>query len=148
MKRPMMIGGMLGLVTALLALWIVWARSTPQDETLGGAGAPALGEQAAKPPPAPKPPTAGEGAANDAVAEGEPPKGAKGECNLGQHEIAFRFDEVVRTCDNHVIYKTAAKEIAAKHGQSLTFMAKSTPGTAHSSEKRHGWYSRFFKKTI
>ena len=76
MKRPMMIGGMLGLVTALLALWIVWARSTPQDETLGGAGAPALGEQAAKPPAAPKPPTAGEGAANDAVAEGEPPKGA------------------------------------------------------------------------
>ena len=51
-------------------------------------------------------------------------EGAKGECNLGQHEIAFLYDEVVRTCDNHVIYKTAAKEIAAKHGQSLTFMAK------------------------
>ena len=49
---------------------------------------------------------------------------AKGECNLGQHEIAFLYDEVVRTCDNHVVYKTAAKEIAAKHGQSLTFMAK------------------------
>ncbi|NHA68193.1 glutamine synthetase family protein [Phycicoccus flavus] len=49
---------------------------------------------------------------------------AKGECNLGQHEIGFLFDEVLRTCDNHVVYKTGAKEIAARHGQSLTFMAK------------------------
>src|SRR4051812_47613071 len=49
---------------------------------------------------------------------------AKGECNLGQHEIAFRYDEVVRTADGHALYKTAAKEIAAAHGRSLTFMSK------------------------
>jgi glutamine synthetase len=49
---------------------------------------------------------------------------AKGECNLGQHEIAFRYDEVVRTADGHVLYKTAAKEIASAHGRSLTFMSK------------------------
>jgi glutamine synthetase len=49
---------------------------------------------------------------------------AKGECNPGQHEIAFRYDEALRTCDNHSIYKTGAKEIAAHHGKSLTFMAK------------------------
>jgi glutamine synthetase len=49
---------------------------------------------------------------------------AKGECNLGQHEIAFRYAEVVRTCDNHSIYKTGAKEIAAQDGMSITFMAK------------------------
>jgi glutamine synthetase len=49
---------------------------------------------------------------------------AKGECNLGQHEIAFRYDEVVTTCDNHSIYKTGAKEIAAQDGMSITFMAK------------------------
>ncbi len=49
---------------------------------------------------------------------------AKGECNLGQHEIAFRYDEALATCDNHSIYKTGAKEIAAQHGKSLTFMAK------------------------
>ena len=49
---------------------------------------------------------------------------SKGECNLGQHEIAFRYDEVVRTADNHVVYKTAAKELAARHGKALTFMAK------------------------
>ncbi|MFD9939492.1 glutamine synthetase family protein [Nonomuraea sp. NPDC059023] len=49
---------------------------------------------------------------------------AKGECNLGQHEIAFRFDEALKTCDNHSIYKTGSKEIAAQEGRSITFMAK------------------------
>ena len=49
---------------------------------------------------------------------------AKGECNLGQHEIAFLYDEAMRTCDNHVVYKTGAKEIAAQLGMALTFMAK------------------------
>ena len=49
---------------------------------------------------------------------------AKGECNLGQHEIAFRYAEVLTTCDNHSIYKTGAKEIAAQDGMSITFMAK------------------------
>jgi glutamine synthetase len=49
---------------------------------------------------------------------------AKGECNLGQHEIAFRYAEAVATCDNHSIYKTGAKEIAAQDGASITFMAK------------------------
>jgi glutamine synthetase len=49
---------------------------------------------------------------------------AKGECNLGQHEIGFLFDQAQVTCDNHVIYKTGAKEIAAQQGKALTFMAK------------------------
>ncbi|WP_067829329.1 glutamine synthetase family protein [Actinomadura kijaniata] len=49
---------------------------------------------------------------------------AKGECNLGQHEIAFRFAEALATCDNHTLYKTGAKQIAAQEGMSITFMAK------------------------
>jgi glutamine synthetase len=49
---------------------------------------------------------------------------AKGECNLGQHEIGFRYDKALTTCDNHVLYKTGAKEIAAGHGKSISFMAK------------------------
>jgi glutamine synthetase len=49
---------------------------------------------------------------------------AKGECNFGQHEIAFRYDEALRTADNHSIYKNGAKEIAAQEGCSLTFMSK------------------------
>jgi glutamine synthetase len=49
---------------------------------------------------------------------------AKGECNLGQHEIAFRYADALTTCDNHSIYKTGAKEIADQAGMALTFMAK------------------------
>jgi len=49
---------------------------------------------------------------------------AKGECNLGQHEIAFRYEEALTSCDHHVIYKTGAKEIADQQNCSLTFMAK------------------------
>src|SRR3954454_22614634 len=48
----------------------------------------------------------------------------KGECNSGQHEIAFRYARALETADNHVLYKNGAKEIAAKQGRSLTFMAK------------------------
>jgi glutamine synthetase len=49
---------------------------------------------------------------------------AKGECNFGQHEIAFKYTDALTTCDQHVIYKTGAKQIAAEHGKALTFMAK------------------------
>ncbi|OKI89451.1 glutamine synthetase family protein [Micromonospora sp. CB01531] len=52
------------------------------------------------------------------------PESAKGECNLGQHEIAFRYDEALACADHHVIYKNGAKEIAAQEGMSITFMAK------------------------
>jgi glutamine synthetase len=51
-------------------------------------------------------------------------EGVKGECNLGQQEIAFRYDHARITCDNHTIYKNGAKEIADQHDKSLTFMAK------------------------
>ncbi|KUI28269.1 glutamine synthetase [Mycobacterium sp. IS-1496] len=51
-------------------------------------------------------------------------EGVKGECNLGQQEIGFRYDHARVTCDNHTIYKNGAKEIADQHGKSLTFMAK------------------------
>lgn len=51
-------------------------------------------------------------------------EGVKGECNFGQQEIGFRYDEALVTADNHTIYKNGAKEIADRHGKSLTFMAK------------------------
>jgi len=51
-------------------------------------------------------------------------EGVKGECNYGQQEIAFRYAEALETADNHTIYKNGAKEIADRHGKSLTFMAK------------------------
>ena len=49
---------------------------------------------------------------------------AKGECNLGQQEIAFLYDEVLRTADQHSVYKNGSKEIAALQGKSITYMAK------------------------
>jgi glutamine synthetase len=48
---------------------------------------------------------------------------ARGECNLGQHEIAFKYAEALTTCTNHVIYKTGAKG-SPPNSASLTFMAK------------------------
>jgi glutamine synthetase len=51
-------------------------------------------------------------------------EGAKGECNFGQHEIGFLYADALTTADNHAVYKTVAKEIAAQQGKSITFMAK------------------------
>jgi glutamine synthetase len=61
---------------------------------------------------------------NGMAGAGMTPESAKGECNLGQHEIAFRNRDALTTADNHVVYKNGAKEIAALSGMSLTFMAK------------------------
>ena len=61
---------------------------------------------------------------NDMAGAGMYVESAKGECNLGQHEIAFRYADALTTCDNHSIYKTGAKEIAHAEAMSLTFMAK------------------------
>ncbi|MDI6097587.1 glutamine synthetase family protein [Actinoplanes sp. NEAU-A12] len=61
---------------------------------------------------------------NDMYGAGLVPESAKGECNLGQHEIAFRYADALTSADNHVIYKNGAKEIAAQEGMALTFMAK------------------------
>jgi glutamine synthetase len=49
---------------------------------------------------------------------------SKGECNLGQHEINFRYADALTAADEHAIYKNGAKEIAAQEGMSITFMAK------------------------
>jgi glutamine synthetase len=51
-------------------------------------------------------------------------EGAKGECNFGQHEIGFLYADALTTADNHVVYKTVAKEIASQQGKAITFMAK------------------------
>ncbi|MET4643920.1 glutamine synthetase family protein [Streptomyces sp. NBC_01724] len=61
---------------------------------------------------------------NEMAAAGLTVESAKGECNPGQHEIVFRYDEALVTCDQHAVYKTGAKEIAAQEGVALTFMAK------------------------
>ncbi len=49
---------------------------------------------------------------------------SKGECNFGQHEINFLYDDALRAADNHAVYKNGAKEIAAQEGMAISFMAK------------------------
>ncbi|MGW7055473.1 glutamine synthetase family protein [Streptomyces sp. NPDC054887] len=61
---------------------------------------------------------------NEMTAAGLTVESAKGECNPGQHEIVFKYDEALVTCDQHAVYKTGAKEIASQEGYALTFMAK------------------------
>ncbi|HTW12661.1 MAG TPA: glutamine synthetase family protein [Solirubrobacteraceae bacterium] len=61
---------------------------------------------------------------NSMMVAGLEVENSKGECNYGQHEINFRFADALRCADNHVIYKNAAKEIAAQDGMSISFMAK------------------------
>jgi glutamine synthetase len=61
---------------------------------------------------------------NEMTAAGLEVEDSKGECNLGQHEINFRYADALRTADEHSIYKNAAKEIAAQEGMSISFMAK------------------------
>ncbi|MFZ2016366.1 MAG: glutamine synthetase family protein [Nocardioides sp.] len=61
---------------------------------------------------------------NHMYAAGLDVEGAKGECNFGQHEIGFLYAEALTTADNHSVYKSVAKEIAAQRGQAITFMSK------------------------
>jgi glutamine synthetase len=61
---------------------------------------------------------------NTSYAAGMDVEGAKGECNFGQHEIGFLYADALTTCDNHSVYKTMAKELAAQQDRSITFMAK------------------------
>ena len=49
---------------------------------------------------------------------------SKGECNLGQHEINFRYSDALSIADGHAIYKNGAKEIAAQEQMAISFMAK------------------------
>lgn len=57
---------------------------------------------------------------------------ARAEVHPGQYEIVFRYDEAMRTCDNHVVFKNGAKQIAAEEGYALTFMPKFDTGEGNS----------------
>jgi len=61
---------------------------------------------------------------NAMAAAGLQVEDSKGECNLGQHEINFHYQHALRACDEHVVFKNAAKEMAAHDGKAITFMAK------------------------
>jgi glutamine synthetase len=70
-------------------------------------------------------------------ASGIPVEFSKGEWGPGQHEINLRYAPALEMADRHVIYKLAAKEIAAAAGCAVTFMAKWDEGLAGSSLHIH-----------
>ena len=61
---------------------------------------------------------------NEMDAAGLEVENSKGECNLGQHEINFRYSDALSCADGHAIYKNGAKGIAAQEGMAISFMAK------------------------
>lgn len=62
---------------------------------------------------------------------------SKGEWGHGQHELNLVYAPAVEMADRHVLYKNAAKEIAARHGKSISFMAKHSATAAGSSCHLH-----------
>jgi glutamine synthetase len=70
-------------------------------------------------------------------ASGIPVEFSKGEWGPGQHEINLRYAPALEMADRHVLYKLAAKEIAAAAGRALTFMAKWDENLAGSSLHIH-----------
>jgi glutamine synthetase len=73
---------------------------------------------------------------NIAYAAGMDVESVKGARNLGQHEIGFRHADALTTADNHAVFKTMAKEIAAQHGKAITFMARYDEGQGNSCHIR------------
>ncbi|HET8914133.1 MAG TPA: glutamine synthetase family protein [Propionibacteriaceae bacterium] len=71
---------------------------------------------------------------NKAYAAGMDVESAKGEHNLGQHEIGLSHSDALTIADNHAVFKTMAKEIAAQQGSAITFMAKYDEGQGNSCQ--------------
>jgi len=55
----------------------------------------------------------------------------------GQAEIDFRFDTLVRTADHMMLYKYVIKNVARKHGKTVTFMPKPLFGDNGSGMHTH-----------
>ena len=64
---------------------------------------------------------------------GVPIECSKGEAGFAQHEINLRYAEALEMADRLAIYKNGAKEIAARAGRAITFMAKYTMDDVGSS---------------
>lgn len=68
---------------------------------------------------------------NEMTASGIAVECSKGETGKGQHEVNLAYCEALEMADRHILYKSAAKDIASQLGKAITFMAKwdsSAPG--------------------
>ncbi len=68
---------------------------------------------------------------------GIPVENTKGEAEAGQAELNIKYADALDMADNHSIAKNAVKEIAYKHGKSVTFLAKCSAETVGSSSHVH-----------
>ncbi|HEX5906102.1 MAG TPA: glutamine synthetase family protein, partial [Propionibacteriaceae bacterium] len=71
---------------------------------------------------------------NTIYAAGMDVESVNGGRNLGQHEIGFRPADALIAADNHAVFKTMAKEIAAQYGKAITFMAKYDEGPGNACQ--------------
>jgi glutamine synthetase len=73
---------------------------------------------------------------NTAYAAGIDVRTIKPRRHLGQHGISFGYQDALATADDHAVFKTMAKEIAAQHGKSITFMA------SYVEQQGNAWHVR------
>ena len=76
-------------------------------------------------------------ARNGLYGAGIPIENSKGEAEVGQEEINYKYSDALDTADNHVLIKNGLKEIAHQKGRSVTFMAKYDHRRAGSSSHIH-----------
>lgn len=74
---------------------------------------------------------------NQLWAAGIPIECSKGEADAGQEEVNAKYSDALDTSDMHSLIKLACKQIAHKHGASVTFMAKYDHRKAGSSSHIH-----------
>lgn len=74
---------------------------------------------------------------NGLWAAGIPIECSKGEAEAGQEEVNAKYSDAMDTSDMHAIIKLGVKQIAQKHGASVTFMAKYDHRRAGSSSHVH-----------
>lgn len=66
-----------------------------------------------------------------------PIEGFHTETGPGVYEAALRYDDVLAAADKAALFKTALKQIASRHGLSVTFMAKTNARLPGSSGHLH-----------
>ena len=68
---------------------------------------------------------------------GVPVESTKGEWGRGQHEVNYRYADVLTNADRHSVVKQCLKELSDQAGASVTFMAKWADDAAGSSCHLH-----------